>query len=449
MFVPHPQVRMMAYASEGSRAVVYKVRKNSGSIHALKVFKKVYRTPALLDSAARLKVVESYSGFRAARRSVLPTSDPAVRAQPDLAYAILMPWLEGKTWFDILLEASTTGPPYNRGAAIRLCERFLQVMNQLESAGLAHTDIAPGNIVIGYKPLEIELIDLEDLYIPGTKPPEAMNYGSHGYRHPSADSGSSTWRAAGDRYATAVLSCEMLLLSDPDCARLATDAGFFVEDRRSQLGQQRLASATRCLRSFAPQFLNLFEAAWKSEKLESCPTVASFYQCVSELAKGAQPATFAARQPASPAATPAPAPAVVAAPATTQTPASSAAAKWVPNPRVQPASAPVKKPEKWGWLAPVAGVLTAIIASQIWEVSCYISARAFGVQNPWAGPHLAALSACNNSSAGPFAEGISAIAALVVTAFLGHRGKSPGKSFTLGLIVGIVLSIVIGATAPF
>src|SRR2546423_1429610 len=156
VFLCHPQIPSMVLASEGARATVYKSRKSIDSKHhALKVFKKAYRTPDLFDSARRLTRVEAYAGFRAAKRFTLSPNDPSVRAQPDLEYAILMPWLDGKTWFDILVEASTDGSPYNRAGAVYLCRRFLQVMSQVESGGMAHSDIAPGNVIITYEPPDV------------------------------------------------------------------------------------------------------------------------------------------------------------------------------------------------------------------------------------------------------------------------------------------------------
>jgi hypothetical protein len=154
-------------------------------------------------------------------------------------------------------------------------------MKGLEAVGVAHSDIAPGNVMVKVEDGDVQLLDLEDLCTPDSVAPKDRITGQTGYIHPSAhldeQSGSAsftTWCREGDRYATAVLATEMLVLSQPQLAANASDTGFFGGDRTSSLAAKRCADALPFLRSVCPAFADLFEKAWTSETLAACPTVA-------------------------------------------------------------------------------------------------------------------------------------------------------------------------------
>src|SRR4051794_39384281 len=205
---PHPQAHYLPYRQKAGRARVYQLQKGQeGQYFALKEFKKLYRQPSLIDLYQNLHRVESFQGLRAARREIVLPADPAAQRYPNLEYAMLMPWIEGTTWFDVLGQAREDGGYPDLATAIGLCDRFLEVMEELEKAGMAHTDISPGNVMVGFDPIDVQLVDLEDMYMPWALAPSKPNTGSAGYRHRS---GETTWKPEGDRYAAAVLAAEML-----------------------------------------------------------------------------------------------------------------------------------------------------------------------------------------------------------------------------------------------
>src|SRR5215218_10074891 len=131
---PHPSAPGIVYSSIAGRATVFQLRDEKGEYFALKAFKRKYQTPELLDSANKLHRVENFEGLRAARRRVVPRSDPAAQTHRNLQYAMLMPWVHGKTWFDVLGQAFKQGYPLDLSIAVRLCDRFLEVMEGLERA---------------------------------------------------------------------------------------------------------------------------------------------------------------------------------------------------------------------------------------------------------------------------------------------------------------------------
>ncbi len=152
---------------------------------------------------------------------------------------------------------------------------------------MAHTDLSPGNVVFELGSCDVQLLDLEDMYMPAA-PGAKVALGSQGYRHPSGDtSGENFWRPEGDRYAAAVLAAEILVLSNRDLARLATDEGFFTDHRLCAQASSRFDEAKALLSKVAPTFAAVFERAWLAETLNECPRVSELYEAAREDAANA------------------------------------------------------------------------------------------------------------------------------------------------------------------
>jgi hypothetical protein len=309
---PHPKVPYMPYSQEAGRATVYQLRSERGEYFALKVFRKRYRNPNLLDSVQKLSRIKNLQGLRAAEHRAVEPSEPVARKHRNLEYAMLMPWIHGITWFDVLGQARAQGyyldndPRVRKSAAIRLCDRFLEVIEGLEAKRVAHTDISPGNIMVQLDPVDVQLLDLEDMYTPGALPPVELNKGSQGYRHRSGDEGETSWRAEGDRYAAAVLAAEMLVLTNLELARKATEEGFFTDHRGAPQGMSRFREAQAWLENTAPEFAVVFERSWFAESLEGCPTISDLRGPIKELANSmpSEPIVTAGRSTTRPVSTP-------------------------------------------------------------------------------------------------------------------------------------------------
>src|SRR4051794_20941692 len=95
---PHPAAAHMPFSAEGRRAIVYNLEKTGGGSWALKVFKRKYQTPDLMNSAGELRKLSVLPGMLAASRSVVAPADQVAVECPDLSYATLMPWIAGTTW---------------------------------------------------------------------------------------------------------------------------------------------------------------------------------------------------------------------------------------------------------------------------------------------------------------------------------------------------------------
>jgi serine/threonine protein kinase len=269
----HPGARGLAFAAEAGRAIVYQVKDKQGHLWALKVFFPEYRSPQLLESHKHLRAVESYEGLMAASRRIVTPDEGDARTIRDLHYAVLMRWVPGRTWFDLLemVGLGRTNPPIHPlPVARQLTSRFLKVMDQLESSGVAHTDISAGNVTVEHRAKDTQLLDLEDMYLPRCPRPAVTTPGTPGYSHPNV---TSTWEPAGDRYATAVLSAELLLTSNEMLARHGSSSGYFTGHRKEGKAQERFTFAEPYLREVAPGFCKLFVEAWMSDSLASCPRI--------------------------------------------------------------------------------------------------------------------------------------------------------------------------------
>src|ERR1019366_2887717 len=276
-FQEHPGAPGVVWAAAGGRADVYNVADKKRRRWGLKVFFAKIRTQAILQSTEQLRRFEGYEGLMAAhRRGVTPGEGDAKTSLP-LHYAVLMPWVPGRTWYDCLQSAESQGTIHNVKVARDLAIRFLRVMEQLESSGVAHTDISAGNVTVEHKSKDTQLIDLEDMYLPQAPKPVNLHHGTPGYSHPAE---TITWRPSGDRYATAVLTAELLLTSHDTLARMASSSGFFTDNRRNPDAQLRFRQAEPYLGEVAPGFSKLFAQVWESTSLDACPKIRDLLESV-------------------------------------------------------------------------------------------------------------------------------------------------------------------------
>ena len=267
----------IAYAAGGRKAVVYKLSDGARRLHALKVFKTKYRTDAIRASCERLRRFEQMPGLAAAqRRVVLPGSSEA-QIYDALNFAVLMPWVAGKTWFDVLVSGPKNGAYLEPPKALRLARSFLGVVAGLEREGTAHTDVSPGNVVIDLKHASAQLLDLEDIFVPTGAKSDIKSYGTSGYSHAGAE---SVYCSEGDRYSSAVLAAEMLVMSNDEFARQAGDEGFFGGHCNARDAHARFENALPWLQTLAPNYAALFGQTWQSPSLASCPKIDELLQAL-------------------------------------------------------------------------------------------------------------------------------------------------------------------------
>ena len=102
----HPSAPGIPYGQEGRTGTVYQLLQESGEAKALKVFRPRYRLPALVSLADKLEAFASLPGLEVCNRTVLtPRRHTGLLQQyPDLTYSVLMPWIKGPTWTEVILD---------------------------------------------------------------------------------------------------------------------------------------------------------------------------------------------------------------------------------------------------------------------------------------------------------------------------------------------------------
>ena len=273
----HPAAPGMPYVQEGRRAVVYQLIAEDSSKYALKVFKPRFRIPSMVAVAEKLEPYQVIKGLQACQRLVFTGSrhTSLLRAHPDLTYAVLMPWVAGETWQEILLDGKVLSPE----KSLQLAKSFARVMMALEERRLAHCDLSGPNIIIQSEN-EPGLVDLEEMYGPGFLEPKNLPAGSPGYAHKSAPSG--VWNVHSDRFSGAVLLTEMLAWSDSTVRGGAWGESYFApKDMQGENDRYRVLHAA-LERLFGNRVPTLFAQAWRSDSLRDCPTLGEWLVALPE-----------------------------------------------------------------------------------------------------------------------------------------------------------------------
>jgi serine/threonine protein kinase len=277
VFQAHPAVPTFVWGCEGAKSTVYMLKghepggASGNNLFALKAFKTAFRSERNSSSALRLNLIKHFEGMSAARRWVVSAIDEAAIHQPGIKYAVLMPFIPGRTWYDYR-EAFTSerGMVLSPSELLILGTQLLKVVAALERAGLAHTDISPGNILLDPKTGSVELLDLEEMYMPGASDP-GHNLGTPGYMHPSHG---STWRPEGDRFAAAIIAAEILLMSDVTLAPIVASG---VSGQGQSWFQDEFVSghALAFLHKQVPKFADILHDTLRSPSLSQCQPVSA------------------------------------------------------------------------------------------------------------------------------------------------------------------------------
>src|SRR5437763_15288884 len=152
-FVPHPwfpQDGETVFVLEGGEALIYQVRDvMTNDLYALKVMKPAYRSGHIVRVAETIARSAHIPGFYLHNRICLTATDypELIKTYPDLAYAIIIPWLTGKTWSGFMQD-QVASAHYTFQQASTLAGTVAKLLRNLESLHLAHSDIAGGNILL-------------------------------------------------------------------------------------------------------------------------------------------------------------------------------------------------------------------------------------------------------------------------------------------------------------
>jgi hypothetical protein len=246
------------------------VRPTPSACRALKVFKSRFRVPRLVELATQLAAFADIQGLQVCTRTVFTPQDhkALLTEHPDLIYGVLMPWIEGRSWMETILERQ----PLSSVEALTCATSLTKILVQMEQRGIAHCDLSGPNVSLERQgsTIQIQLVDVEQIYAPGFPKPEEVFAGSPGYAHRHLDA--LAWSPVSDRFSGAVLICEMLAWSSPEMREVAWSESFFEPAEM----QTQCARAERLrdylAREWGDKLSRLFERAWQSASPDHCPT---------------------------------------------------------------------------------------------------------------------------------------------------------------------------------
>lgn len=220
-FLEHPSAPGIPFGISGRRATVYQLAGKPEN-KALKVFYSKFREPRLFSVAEHLSPYASIQGLKACNRLVISGHQhkDLIKVYPDLDYAVLMPWIEGKTWGEILFASDAL----SKQGSLNYVSKLTQTLTTMEQQGIAHCDLSGANLILSADN-QIELIDLEEMYGTEFKKPKDLPAGSSGYAHHTVMNGN--WSEESDRFSGAVLIAEMLGWISPRVKKVCWGESFF------------------------------------------------------------------------------------------------------------------------------------------------------------------------------------------------------------------------------
>lgn len=316
---PHPAAPSVPYGQEGRAGTVYQLDITNGDPGAggagattpwggdprhrgLKVFKPRYRIPSLVSLTERLEAFADLPGLEVCRRSVLtPQRHSALlHAHPDLTYAVLMPWISGPTWMEVMLDERDLSVD----DSLLFARSLVELLATMEQRGLAHCDLSGPNVLLPALAVDadpsslppVALVDVEQLFGPGLSRPEVLTGGSPGYaQHRGAPEG--LWESRADRFAGAILIAEMLAWCDSRVREAGWGETYF-EAQETQEATERYELLVSVLTERWGQApTGLFERAWQSEVLADCPTFGEWLVMMPEAGRAPAPPVPTAVKP--------------------------------------------------------------------------------------------------------------------------------------------------------
>ncbi|MFS0869601.1 hypothetical protein [Paenibacillus xylanilyticus] len=281
----HPAAPGLAYAQAGRQGIVYQLIPRNGSISgakALKVFFPKFRIPAMVYQSEHMEPYSELPGLQVCKRDVLtPERNGALIGEhPDLLYAVLMPWVHGLTWFDVISDQKKL----TAEESLKLARALAGTGSAMEQRGLAHCDLSAPNVMIPFfSEVEnlgglsaVELVDVEQMYGSKMDRPDALLAGSPGYAaHRAVHSG--LWSSYADRFAGAVIIAEMLSWSDPVIVDKAWGESYFDQHEMQTVSERYFAMRDSLQKRWGSKISDLFIRAWESHDLSSCPTFGEWF----------------------------------------------------------------------------------------------------------------------------------------------------------------------------
>jgi len=261
------------YGQEGRAAIVYQVCDADQQPWALKVFKPQYRVPALVQMSRRIEPFSSLPGLQVCQRTVLSATShrSLLRQYPDLTYAVLMPWVAGPTWTEIIGQRRLL----TAAQCLQLAQSLAEILTAMEENGIAHCDLSGANILLpgllgGNHKQAVALVDIEQMYSPDLSRPRILTSGSAGYGFPAG--GEPVWAVEADRFSGAVLLTEILGWCDQRVLDVSYEESYFAPDQLQSTCEQADLIHSVLRDRWGRDLARLFNRAWRATSVGQCAT---------------------------------------------------------------------------------------------------------------------------------------------------------------------------------
>lgn len=273
-FGENPNMPGSPYGRDGQCSTVYQLSGETGTLLALKVFQPRFRRPRTAELPRSMLSYAMLPGLQVCERTTLAPDRYAelLARQPELAYSVFMPWVEGDTWQQVLLARRQI--PATQ--ALRLARSLAYNLAAMEERSLAHCDLNGQNLLVkigaqtGYGN-PVALVDLEEMYIPGVSRPDSLPLSLTAYSHQSARGGSPRWGPEADRFGGAVLIAEMLGMCDEAIVQSGLGESYFDPGEMGVEGRRYDILYGVLLKTWGDGVARNFALAWHSESTERCP----------------------------------------------------------------------------------------------------------------------------------------------------------------------------------
>jgi hypothetical protein len=276
--VEHPSARGMVHSMEGGQAFVYHLRERGSQSqvaaeYAFKVMRQRFIDPALVGVCQRLEPFHGWDGLRVCKRACLSpsTAVSTLRTSPHLSYSMLMPWISGPSWLEIVNQQQSV---LNGPAALALATRLAHILARLEQGSMAHCDLSAANLILDAVDGSPQLIDVEDMFGPGFSSPKNIMLGTPGYQHRASAQGQ--WGANVDRFSGAILLSEILAWHAAPVRAARYGESFFDPREMQDPASARFRVLAAAVEMQRPAARTLLERAWSSPTFVDCPTLAEW-----------------------------------------------------------------------------------------------------------------------------------------------------------------------------
>lgn len=286
----HPQAPGVPYGQEGRQGTVYLLySEDKKEKKAIKVFRSKFVNPSMVFQTQQVAKFKGMAGLWACDRSIITPQNNTelLSVEPDLLYAVIMPWVEGPTWMDVLLAKQCLTKKQSFSAAFA----FAHTLMDMEQRGLAHCDLSAPNLILpmlndklrDVKPIDyVQMIDLEQMYSTQLERPEFIPAGSQGYASQTSTQ-SLMWSSHSDRFSGAVLMMEMLGSCTEAFMANAWGESYFAP-AEMQSNCERYNELLHTIRThWGEAMASLFVRAWENEELTQCPTFAEWLMELSKI----------------------------------------------------------------------------------------------------------------------------------------------------------------------